>query len=68
MIVELGFATRETVEQAVRAARSPGTTVARVLVNMNAISEQQLARAMAERYGIDYIELEASRSIRPRRT
>ncbi len=57
MIVDLGFASRETVEQAVRAARSPGTTVARVLVDMNAISEDQLARAMAERYGIDYIDL-----------
>ena len=29
VIVELGFAERETVEKAVRAARSPGTTVAR---------------------------------------
>ena len=58
VIVELGFATRETVEQAVRAARSPGTTVARVLVDMNAISEEQLAQATAERYGIDYIDLE----------
>ncbi len=58
VIVELGFATRETVEQAVRAARSPGTTVARVLVEMAAISEGQLAQAIAERYGIDYIDLE----------
>jgi hypothetical protein len=58
VIVELGFATRETVEQAVRAARSPGTTVARVLVEMNAISEKQLARATAERHGIDFIDLD----------
>ena len=58
VIVELGFATPETVEQAVRAARSPGTTVARVLLDMNAISEEQLAQAIAERYGIDYIDLE----------
>jgi hypothetical protein len=57
VIVELGFASRDTVEQAVRAARSPGTTVARVLVDMGAISEEQLARATAERYGIDYIDL-----------
>jgi hypothetical protein len=58
VIVELGFATRETVEQAVRAARSNGTTVARVLLDMNAISEEQLAQATAERYGIDYIDLD----------
>lgn len=61
VIVELGFASQATVEQAVRAARSPGTTVARVLLDMNAISEEQLARATAERYGIDYIELEGFR-------
>jgi type II secretion system (T2SS) protein E len=57
VIVELGFAAREAVEQAVRAARSPGTTVERVLVESGALTEEQLARAMAERYGIDYIEL-----------
>ena len=57
VIVELGFASRETVEQAVRAARSPGSTVAGVLVEMGAITEEQLARATAERYGIDYVDL-----------
>jgi hypothetical protein len=57
VIVELEFASRETVEQAVRAARSPGSTVARVLVEMGAITEEQLARATAERYGIDYVDL-----------
>jgi hypothetical protein len=57
VIVELGFASRETVEEAVRAARSPGSTVARVLVEMGAISEEQLACATAERYGIDYVDL-----------
>jgi type IV pilus assembly protein PilB len=57
VIVELGFASRETVEQAVRAARSPGSTVARVMVEMGAITEAQLARATAERYGIDYVDL-----------
>ena len=40
VIVDLGFAEREAVEQAVRAARSPGTTVARVLVEW-ALNEQQ---------------------------
>ena len=59
VIVELGFAEREAVEQAVRAARSPGTTVARVLVESGAIDEEQLAHATAERYGIAYIDLNA---------
>lgn len=57
VIVELGFAEREAVEQAVRAARSPGSTVARVLVESGAINEEQLAHATAERYGIAYIDL-----------
>jgi hypothetical protein len=59
VIVELGFATPEAVEEAVRAARSPGTTVAHVLVETKSISEDQLARATAERYGIDHVDLEA---------
>jgi hypothetical protein len=59
VIVDLGFAERDTVEQAVRAARSPGTTVARVLVETGGITEEQLARALAERYGIDYVDLDA---------
>ena len=57
VIVELGFATSDAVEEAVREARS-GSTVAQVLVEAGAISEEQLARATAERYGIAYIDLE----------
>jgi hypothetical protein len=57
VIVELGFADRETVEQAVREART-GTTVSRVLVESGAVTENQLARAMAERYGLDHVDLE----------
>ena len=58
VIVELGFATSNAVEDAVREARS-GSTVAQVLVESGAISEEQLARATAERYGIAYIDLES---------
>jgi type IV pilus assembly protein PilB len=57
VIVELGFTDRETVDQAVREART-GTTVARVLVDSGAVTEEQLARAMAERYGLDHVDLE----------
>jgi hypothetical protein len=59
VIVELGFADRATVEQAVRAARSPGTTVARVLVERGDITEDQLAHATAERHGLAYVDLDA---------
>ena len=41
-----------------REARS-GSTVAQVLVERGAISEEQLARATAERYGLAYIDLES---------
>ena len=44
VIVELGFATPDAVEEAVREARS-GSTVAQVLVEKGSISEEQLARA-----------------------
>ncbi|MEA2407639.1 MAG: type pilus assembly protein PilB, partial [Thermoleophilaceae bacterium] len=56
VIVELGFATADAVEAAVREARA-GTTVAQVLVASGAISEEQAARATAERYGLAYIDL-----------
>jgi Type II secretion system (T2SS), protein E, N-terminal domain len=58
VIVELGFADSETVEQAVERARRLGTTDARVLLEMEALSEEQLARATAERHGIAFIDLD----------
>jgi Type II secretion system (T2SS), protein E, N-terminal domain len=58
VLIELGFADRESVEHAVRAARSPGTTVARALVEMGVISEEELARAIAERHGVAYVDLD----------
>ena len=58
VIVELGFATPDAVEEAVREARS-GSTVAQVLVESGAISEEQLARATAERYGLAYVDLDS---------
>ena len=58
VIVELGFAERPTVEQAVRAARSPGATVAEVLLETGAITDEQLAHARAERHGLLYVDLE----------
>ena len=56
VIVELGFASADAVEDAVREARS-GSTVAQVLVENGSISEEQLARATAERYGLAYVDL-----------
>ena len=57
ILVELGFVDQAQAEQAVEAARSPGQTPEKVLLESRVISEDQLARALAERYALDYIDL-----------
>jgi type IV pilus assembly protein PilB len=57
VIVELGFADRETVEQAVAAARAQGRPTGQVLVERGVLRHDQLARAVAERFGLDYVDL-----------
>ena len=57
ILVELGFVDETEAEQAVEAARSPGQTPEKVLLEGGAITEDQLARALAERYGLDHIDL-----------
>jgi hypothetical protein len=57
ILVELGFVEAAQAEQAVEAARHPGQTPEKVLLESGAISEDQLARALAERYGLDHIDL-----------
>ena len=58
LIVELGFVEESTVTQAVEAARRPGMTVERVLLDQGSLTQDQLARALAERYGLDHVNLE----------
>jgi hypothetical protein len=58
ILVELGFVTEEQAEHAVQTARTPGQpTPEKVLLKSGAISEDQLARALAERYGLEHIDL-----------
>jgi hypothetical protein len=57
VIVELGFATDEQVKDAIEASRSTGTTPEKVLISSHAITSDQLARALAERYGLDHLDL-----------
>jgi predicted nucleic acid-binding Zn-ribbon protein len=57
MIIELGLAETEHVESAVETARSSGETVGRILVREGRLSEDQLARALAARYGLSHIDL-----------
>jgi len=57
VIVDLGFADRETVEQAVAAARAQGRPTGQVLVERGVLRHDQLARAVAERFGLDFVDL-----------
>ncbi len=57
VIVELGLVGRERVDEAVEAARSGGTTPESLLVQWNALTSDGLARAVAERNGLDHLDL-----------
>jgi type IV pilus assembly protein PilB len=57
VVVDLGLADRETVEQAVATARELGKPTGEVLVQQGVLRPDQLARVVAERFGLDYIDL-----------
>jgi type IV pilus assembly protein PilB len=57
VIIDLGFAPRERVEAAVLAARDAGTTPDQLLVDNGIITAEQRARAVAERLGLDFLDL-----------
>jgi type IV pilus assembly protein PilB len=55
--VDLGFADRDTVEEAVSAASSQGRPTGLVLVERGVLRHDQLARVVAERFGLDFVDL-----------
>jgi type IV pilus assembly protein PilB len=57
VIVDLAFADRATVDAAVERASAAGAAPERVLLADGAITEDQLARAVAERFGLDHVDL-----------
>jgi type IV pilus assembly protein PilB len=57
VLVDLGFATQERVAEAVEEARSLGVQPEKVLLDGNSITPEQLSRAIAERYGLDHLDL-----------
>jgi type IV pilus assembly protein PilB len=57
VIVELGLAARERVEEAIESARASGSTPEDVLVQTGALTQDALARAIAERNGLDHLDL-----------
>jgi len=57
VIVELGFVARERVEEAVHAARAAGRPPEELLAEQGVLTGDQLARAVAERFGLDHLDL-----------
>jgi type IV pilus assembly protein PilB len=57
VVVDLGLADRETVEEGVAAAREQGRPTGVVLVERGILRHDQLARVVAERFGLDFVDL-----------
>src|ERR1035441_10150559 len=57
VIVAMGLASRRQVDEAVESSRNLGTTPERVLVDNGSLTQDALARALAERYGLDHLDL-----------
>ena len=57
VLVELGFVGRERVERAIGEARAAGVPPERLLLEARAITAEQLSHAIAERYGLDHLDL-----------
>ncbi len=59
VIVDLGYVNDERARQAIEEARTAGRPPERLLLEQGAISADQFSRAVAERYGLDHIDLTA---------
>jgi len=57
VIVQLGFAERELVEQVVENGRRDGLPLGQALIEEGIVNSGQLAQALAERNGLDYVDL-----------
>jgi type IV pilus assembly protein PilB len=53
----LGFAERELVEKAVEKGRAGGVPLGQSLIDAGIVDSNQLAQALAERNGLDYVDL-----------
>jgi type IV pilus assembly protein PilB len=57
VIVDMGLASRKQVDDALESSRISGITPERALLDNGALSQDALARALAERYGLDHLDL-----------
>jgi type IV pilus assembly protein PilB len=57
VLVDLGFVERAVMDDAIEKAHSAGSAAERILLTQGAITNDQLARAVAERFGLDHVAL-----------
>ncbi|MEA2282542.1 MAG: type pilus assembly protein PilB [Solirubrobacteraceae bacterium] len=57
VIVDLGFVEQDRVDEALTSATEQGSSPEQVLITEGVLSEDQLARAVAERFGLDHLDL-----------
>src|SRR6478735_12516965 len=57
VLVDLGFVPEDRARQAIEEARTAGRPPEQLLLDQGAISADQLSRAVAERYGLDHVDL-----------
>ncbi len=59
VLVDLGFVAEGRARQAIEEARTAGKPPERLLLEQGAVDADQFSRAIAERYGLDHIDLSA---------
>ena len=59
VIVDLGYLSRERVDQAIGEARVAARSPEALMVEQGVLTADQLSRAIAERYGLDHVDLNA---------
>jgi type IV pilus assembly protein PilB len=57
VLIELGYCDQKRVQSAIDEARSSGVPPERLLLEQHAITPDQLSRAIAERYGLEHLDL-----------
>jgi type IV pilus assembly protein PilB len=58
VIVDMDLASRAQVDSAIETSRNQGVTPERALLDAKAITPDVLSRALAERYGLDHLDLD----------
>jgi type IV pilus assembly protein PilB len=59
VLVDLGYVSDDVARQAIEAARTAARPPERLMMEQGAINADQLSRAVAERYGLDHVDLSA---------